>query len=133
MREEYNARRQQKDEEKKLEELRKLETRYSKISKDNSGMYEKEKLDLTKQIADLREEIYEDEVLKQIELREEAIDDQVDKYQQEQELLDANYQAKQGRLDTAYKKAQETHTEYWKQVEDIMSGSQNSIINYLKK
>lgn len=133
IREEYNARRQQKQEEQKLEELRKLEERYGKISKDNSGMFEKEKLDLAKQIADLREEIYEDEVLKQIELREKSIDDQIDQHQKEQELLDSKYQANQEKLEDAYQKAQETHAEYWKEVEKIMSGSQTSIINYLKK
>lgn len=132
LREEYNARRQQKEEEKKLEELRKLEERFNKISKDNSGMYEKEKLDLAKQIADLREEIYEDEVLKQIELREKDIDDQIAKYQQEQELRDAQYKELQEAMDEAYQKAQESYAEYWAEIERIMSGSQDSIISYLK-
>lgn len=132
IREEYNARRQQKQEEKKLEELQKLETRFNKISKDNSGMYEKEKLDLAKQIADLREEIYEDEVLKQIELREKEIDSQIDGYNKEQELLDANYKTAQEKMDEAYQKAQETYATYWKEVESIMKGSQSSIIKYLQ-
>ena len=51
-------------------------------------MFEKEKLDLSQQMEQLREEIYEDSLLKEIEAQEEALDSRIEKLQQEEEALD---------------------------------------------
>ncbi len=122
LREAYNARQQEKDEQKKQERLKELEERFNKISLDNSGMFEKEKLDLSQQMEQLREEIYEDSLLKEIEAQEEALDSRIEKLQQEEEALDEHFKA-----------MEESMQEYWDEVENIMQGSQKSITDFLKE
>lgn len=122
LRDEYNARQQEKEEQKKQERLKELEDRYNKLSLDNSKFNEKAKLDLKNEIERLKEEIYEDSLLKEIEAQEESIDNQIENYEKEQQALEDKFSA-----------MEETMQGYWNEVDRIMKGSQDSIINYLKE
>lgn len=117
----YNARKQEKEEQDKQEKLTRLEERYNKLRLDNSGMFEKEKLDLAKQIEDLKEEIYEDSLAKEQQRQEEEIDKQIEKYENELQALQDHYA-----------QMEESMQEYWLEVDNIMKGSQESIIEFLK-
>lgn len=161
LREAYNERNKEKAEQKKLEKLQKLEERFAKISQDTSGVFEKEKLQLTQDIADLREEIYEDELLKEIEAKEKALDGKIEIAQQEKQNLDEHlkdqYKAIEDNAndeidkinetyDKKLKKHQDTLQEiteqygenlddyegFWDEVYKIMSGGQDDILQFLK-
>lgn len=117
----YNARKQEQEEQKKQERLAELEKRYNKLKLDNSGMFENEKLNLSKEIESLKEEIYEDSLAKEQQRQEEAIDKEIEKYENELQMLQDHYS-----------QMEESMQEYWLEVDNIMKGSQESIIEFLK-
>lgn len=122
LRSEYDLRQQEKEEQNRQEKLVELQNRYNKLSLDNSGMYEKEKLDLQNEITSLQEDIYESNLEKEINAQENALDNQIENYEKEKTVMEEHYS-----------QLEEDNQQYWKEVENIMQGSQDNIINFLKE
>jgi TP901 family phage tail tape measure protein len=92
LREEFEEDNYQKALKKEQDELLKLEEEYNKIATDNSGLYEKEKLELQEQIAEKRASIQDTILEHGIEKLEDTIDKEIDAIEkqrtQEQEIYD---------------------------------------------
>lgn len=120
LREEYNKRRENKEQEDLQQKLLQVQEEYNRIAIDNSGMYEKRKQELVKEMLELQEQIYEKSLEKQLNDKERAIDEEINKLQQERDALEAHFQ-----------ELEESYTQYWLDVENIMQMSQDKIIQFL--
>lgn len=120
LREEYNRRKEDKEAEDLHKKLLQVQEEYNRIALDNSGMYEKRKQELVKEMLELQEQIYENSLEKQIADKEQAIDAEINQLQFERDMLDAHFQA-----------MEESYTQYWLDVENIMQMSQDRIIQFL--
>lgn len=144
LRRKFDEQRRQREEEKLQEELVKLQERYNQISLDNSGMFEREKLDLRKRIADLQARIIDNQHENELRASEEALDERIRQLEQEENIIEEHFQ-NVGELWSRYfsKRLQEitevelpalekTMQQYWDEVENIMNMSQDAIVTFLR-
>lgn len=96
----YDEKKYQEEQQKRYEELKVLETRYSIISKDTSLSMGKEKIDLQKEIAELRKEIVDSETEHNLQTQSNAIDDLIDLKEKERDaFIEAEEKKKDANID----------------------------------
>jgi len=117
----YNDSKKAKDDADLQTQLNKKESELMRISRDNSGLYEKDKLALTDEVAKLRDQIHQNSLDSEVTAQQKAIDDQVTAVEkQKQDLTDQ------------YNLMEADYRTYWAEVTNILNGSQTSILDFLK-
>lgn len=118
--EQLDLRRKQAQEEDKLTELAELEAKYVRISADPTRR--KEAMEIEKQIKDLRDEIAWDNTEKEVEAQQKAIDERIEALENEKE-----------RTEKYYEEMFEHPTKLIAEMKEIMKGTDEEIIAWLKK
>jgi hypothetical protein len=135
------------DQKARYEELAKLQQRYIKVSADNSREGQKEQFELEQEISKLRKEITDNDVERTLKVTEDGLDDQIDLLQTKKDIelkaLEDSLEAQnQVWLSKQNELLKQSYDKYWqakegllnigKQIEEIMGGSQDSILTFLK-
>jgi TP901 family phage tail tape measure protein len=142
LREEFEEDNYQKALKKEQDELLKLEEEYNKIATDNSGLYEKEKLELQEQIAEKRASIQDTILEHGIEKLEDTIDKEIDAIEkqrtQEQEIYDNKldnlktfYDDKEGEAERHYNLLIDKAESKIEELESILANESQKLSNQI--
>jgi len=122
LRKTLDKQRQLRDQDKQQEELDEKEKRLALLSRDTSGVYAKEIKQLQQEIEDQRQTMADTATDNLLTALEEQLNAQHEALDKEVEYLENSHQEKL-----------ESMTEYWAEVDAIIAGGYDNILNYLKQ